>query len=217
VEVVLGGQDGLVNVVGVLLGVAAATSSTRIVLAAGLAAALAESVSMAAVAYTSAAAARDQYQSELEREYRHVATVPNLERAEIRAIYAARGFSGELLDRIVETITANEDVWVAVMMSEEHGLAHLGSRSGSRSALVVGAASLAGSLVPLLPFLFLPAGVGAWASLALAAVVLFAFGAYKAWRTVGRPLRGGLGLALVGTLSALVGFGVGALFRVPGG
>jgi VIT1/CCC1 family predicted Fe2+/Mn2+ transporter len=47
--------------------------------------------------------------------------------------------------------------------------------------------------------------------------VLFAFGAYKAWRTVGRPLRGGLGRALVGTLSALVGFGVGALFRVPGG
>jgi hypothetical protein len=52
-DVILGGQDGLVNVLGVILGVAAATSDPRIVLVAGLAATFAESVSMGAVAYTS--------------------------------------------------------------------------------------------------------------------------------------------------------------------
>ena len=52
-DVILGGQDGLVNVLGVILGVAAATADTRIVLVAGLAATFAESVSMGAVAYTS--------------------------------------------------------------------------------------------------------------------------------------------------------------------
>src|SRR5262245_20892399 len=54
----LGGQDGLVNVLGVLLGVAAASHDARLVLVAGLAAAIAESVSMAAVAYTSTGADR---------------------------------------------------------------------------------------------------------------------------------------------------------------
>jgi hypothetical protein len=52
-DVILGGQDGLVNVLGVILGVAAATQDARILIAAGLAATFAESISMGAVAYTS--------------------------------------------------------------------------------------------------------------------------------------------------------------------
>lgn len=58
-DLILGGQDGLVNVLGVVLGVAAATMSTRVVLIAGLAATFAESISMGAVAYTSAKAAKE--------------------------------------------------------------------------------------------------------------------------------------------------------------
>src|SRR5690349_18620871 len=75
-DIILGGQDGLVNVLGVILGVAAATSDTRIVLVAGLAATFAESVSMGAVAYTSRRAEADFYESEREREYRHIQAAP---------------------------------------------------------------------------------------------------------------------------------------------
>ena len=139
-DVILGGQDGLVNVLGVILGVAAATANGRIVLAAGFASTLAGAVSMAAVAYSSRLAESARYESERAREYRHVRAVPTLERAEIRAMYARKGFDGPLLDRIVETITANEDVWVAVMMSEEHKLAPIGRLAALRGALVVGAA-----------------------------------------------------------------------------
>ena len=63
-DIILGGQDGLVNVLGVILGVAAATADTRIVLVAGLAATFAESVSMGAVAYTSTLADADFFESE---------------------------------------------------------------------------------------------------------------------------------------------------------
>ena len=52
-DIILGGQDGLVNVLGVTLGVAAASADTPLILAGGLAATFAESFSMAAVAYTS--------------------------------------------------------------------------------------------------------------------------------------------------------------------
>ena len=55
-DIILGGQDGVVNVLGIILGVAAASGDTRIVLVAGLAATFAESFSMAAVAYTSSVA-----------------------------------------------------------------------------------------------------------------------------------------------------------------
>ena len=79
-DVILGGQDGLVNVLGVILGVAAASSDPRIVIAAGLAATFAESVSMGAVAYTSNLADAALYESERAREYRHIQEIPKLEK-----------------------------------------------------------------------------------------------------------------------------------------
>jgi VIT1/CCC1 family predicted Fe2+/Mn2+ transporter len=95
-NVILGGQDGVVNVLGVILGVAAATANAHIVLAAGLASTMAGTVSMTAVAYTSRLAESARYESERQREYRHVRAVPGLERDEVRSIYAAKGFGGEL-------------------------------------------------------------------------------------------------------------------------
>jgi VIT1/CCC1 family predicted Fe2+/Mn2+ transporter len=211
-DVVLGGQDGLVNVLGMVLGLVAAASSTRIILVAGLSAALSESVSMAAVAYTSTVARGELYRSERAREYRHIETVPHLEQEEVRSIYARKGFSGDLLERIVTTITSDKDVWVAVMMAEEHGLGDVDRRNSLKSAARVGAASLVGSLLPLAPFAFLPPRGGAWAvALTASFLVLFAFGAYKAKVTVGSPLKSGLGLAAIGLASALVGYGVGAV------
>jgi len=214
-DVILGGQDGLVNVLGVILGVAAATNDPRIVLVAGLAATFAESVSMGAVAYTSTVAEVDFYESEREREYRHIQEVPHLERQEIRQIYTQKGFKGELLERIVDTITANEDVWVAVMMAEEHQLTPTNRRSALRSALIVGLAALIGSLIPLAPFAFLPVEMSIWISIAVSALVLFVVGAYKAKVTVGRPGKSGLEMALIGTVSALAGYAVGLILRIP--
>ena len=216
-DIILGGQDGLVNVLGVILGVAAATGDAHIVLVAGLAATFAESVSMGAVAYTSTRADADFYESERAREYRHVQAVPSLEADEIRRIYQAKGFSGNLLDRIVTTITADPDVWVAVMMAEEHQLAPINRRTALRSALVVGLAAIVGSLVPLAPFLFLPVQMSMWVAVGLSALVLFAVGAVKARMTVGHPGKSGLEMAVIGTVSALVGYVVGVLLKVPAG
>ncbi|MBI4144240.1 VIT1/CCC1 transporter family protein [Candidatus Woesearchaeota archaeon] len=58
-DIILGGQDGLVNVLGLVLGVAAATMDTRTIIISGLAGTFAESISMAAVTYTGFKAARD--------------------------------------------------------------------------------------------------------------------------------------------------------------
>ncbi len=63
-DVILGGQDGLVNILGIILGVIAGGGSNAVLLAAGFAAAITESISMGAVGYTSAVAERDYYQAE---------------------------------------------------------------------------------------------------------------------------------------------------------
>lgn len=214
-DVILGGQDGLVNVLGVILGVAAATNDPRIVLAAGMAATFAESVSMGAVAYTSTQADRALYESEMAREHRHVHLVPAIERDEIRKIYKQKGFDGALLDQIVDTITSNKDVWVAVMMAEELGLVPVHRGQALRSAIIVGVAAIIGSLIPLAPFVLIPVVPAMFTSVTIAAVTLFAVGAYKARATVGHWGKSGTEMAIIGTLSALVGYVVGLFFQVP--
>src|SRR5438105_1012626 len=87
-NVILGGQDGLVNVLGLVLGLAAAADSSKIIIAGGLAATFAESISMGAVAFTSKLAERDHYRAELERERREILEIPEDETKEIREIYA---------------------------------------------------------------------------------------------------------------------------------
>jgi predicted membrane protein (TIGR00267 family) len=213
-EWILGGQDGLVNVLGVVLGVAAATRELRVILAGGLAATFAESVSMAAVAFTSARAEQALYESEVARENRHVRAVPELERDEIREIYRKKGLSGDLLDKIVEAITSNREVWVAVMMAEELRLAPVTRASALRSAFRVGAAALIGSFIPLVPFLVAPVRAASWLAVATTGAVLFCVGAYKAVVTVGRWWWSGLEMAAIGIASAMIGYAVGALFNV---
>ena len=214
-DIILGGQDGLVNVLGVILGVAAATSDVRIVVAAGLAATFAESISMGAVAYTSTLATDDLYASEREREYRHIHIAPDVEIEEIREIYRKKGFEGETLDKIVDVITSNPDVWVNVMMSEEFQMMPPERSKALVSALIVGISALVGSLIPLFPFFFWDVNLSIALSIVIAALTLFVFGVYKARVTVGKPLRSGLQMAVIGTVSALAGYVVGLIFKVP--
>src|SRR5205807_1208154 len=132
-DVILGGQDGLVNMLGIALGVVAAGGATKVLIATGLAAAITESISMGAVAYTSSLSERDHYLAEAQRERDEVRTVPEEEKEEIRAIYAQRGFRGKQLDMVVETITADPEVWVSVMMDEELHLEPVATRAVVRT------------------------------------------------------------------------------------
>ena len=214
-DIILGGQDGLVNTLGVILGVAAASGDPRLVIAAGFAATFAESISMGAVAYTSTQAEHDHYRAELERERREIRQMPLAEQQEVRAIFANWGFQGDLLQRAVVRVVENEEAWVDVMMRNELKLAPIEHTSTLKVALIVGFSAVVGSLIPLLPFLLLPIGASIPIALALSATALFGVGAYKARITVGQPMRSGLQMAIIGVVSALAGYLIGALFGAP--
>src|SRR5438034_9034433 len=93
-DVILGGQDGLVNMLGIALGVVAAGGSTHVLVVTGIAAAITESISMGAVAYTSFGSDRDFYLAERAREQNDIAAQPEDEREEIREIYATKASRG---------------------------------------------------------------------------------------------------------------------------
>lgn len=220
-DIILGGQDGLVNVLGLVLGVAAATAQLRIIMAAALAATFSESIAMGGVAYTSALAERDYYLAQLERERREVEDVPDIEREEVRQIFRNKGLHGDVLERVVEEITSDKRIWVDVMMRDELHLTPVSAQGIAGRALVTGFATLVGSLIPLIPFLFVPLlGLSVTAAtilaLPLCAVVLFGVGAYKAITLVGDWRISGLQMLLIGMLSAAAGYGIGRLLHVSG-
>ena len=209
-DVILGGQDGIVNILGLVLGVAAASGSPRIIIAAALSTTFAESLSMAAVSYTSTQADRDYYKGQVEREKDHIRRFTDIEREEIRRIYMLKGFSGKQLEEIVQTITSDVNRWVEVMMAEELKISPVEERGLLRSAGIVGVAAIVGSLVPVVPFFGLPVWVAIWGSIALAGASLFVVGAYKAKATVGVWWKSGLQLLGIGLVTALIGYAIGA-------
>lgn len=214
-NVILGGQDGLVNVLGVILGVAAASSEIKIVIAGGLAATFAESISMAAVALTSKMAERDHFISELEREKKEMKELPEKEAGEIRAVYKKKGFSGKILDDIVSHVTADQGLWLDLMMKEELELKKVEQKEIYRGSLVVGLAALVGSFVPITPYFFLPMKIAIVVTLIISAIALFMIGIYKAKVTVGKPVKSGFQLAIIGMTAALAGYLIGRLFGAP--
>ncbi len=212
-DVILGGQDGLVNVLGIVLGVSAAGGDTKILFAAALAATFSEALSMGAVAYTSTITERDHYLRELQVEENEIRDLPDIEREEIRAIYKAKGFTGDLLENIVTTISSNKDNWIKFMMSEELHLEPVETKEVLKTSIIVTIAAIIGSLIPLTPFLILDRSVAVLASVAVSALALFAIGAYEAVTLVGDWRKNGIRMVVIGLGAALVGFMIGRVFN----
>lgn len=211
-DVILGGQDGLVNALGIILGVLAATNEIHILIATVIAATLAESISMGAVAYTSALAQRDFYKSERRREEDEVERVPEAERQEIRDIYARKGFGGKVLEEIVDTITKDKKIWVDIMMDEELHLAPVDTKAVLVSSVIVTIATAIGHLIPVMPFFFAGRETALVISVVISGLTLFAVGAYQAITLVGRWWENGMRMLIIGLGAAFIGYFIARLF-----
>ena len=201
------------NILGIILGVIAGGGSITVLLAAGFAAAITESISMGAVGYTSSVAERDYYQAAREMEAAEIEATPDQERQEVRDIYAAKGFSGELLDRVVDTITSNRETWIATMMSEELKLQPVTTADILRTSIVITIATLIGHLIPLAPFLWLGPTPALVTAIVLSAITLFGVGVYSALTLVGDWRAMGLRMVVIGLGAAGLGYLVGRLFN----
>jgi VIT1/CCC1 family predicted Fe2+/Mn2+ transporter len=211
-DVMLGLNDGLVAAFAVTSGVAAAFSSSKIVIMAGLAEMLGGAVSMGLAAYASARAQYEFYQSENQRERDEIKRWPERERDEVRGIYRNKGFSGPLLDQIVSHITADPARWRAVMMREELGFGADVAEPPSHSALTVGVSYLLGAAVPLLPYLGIAPPGGVLVSALATVATLFIVGAAKTLVTTRPWWRSGFESMAIGIAAALVTYGAGLLF-----
>lgn len=211
-DVILGGQDGLVNILGIILGVIAGGGSNTVMISAGFAAAMTESISMGAVGYSSSVADRDYFRAQKVLEQASIRQDPDMEEHELRELYRGKGFSGPLLDDVVTTITADRERWLSTIMSEERQLVPVSNREVWRVSVVITLATLVGHLIPLVPFLVLDRPTALVTSVALSAIVLFGVGMYSALTRVGSWWRNGTKMIAIGLGAAAVGFAIGHLF-----
>jgi vacuolar iron transporter family protein len=217
-DFILGSQDGLVNVLGILLGLSAATISLgngpaihRLILVAAFAALGAESISMGAVAYTSTLARRRLYLSEVRREQEEMREVPEIEREEVRVVLKDWGYEGADLEDLLERITRNPKAWMEFMMAFELKLAPVKETQARDSSVIVFLATIAGSFIPILPFLVPSITIeGALiTSVILAALTLALVGVYEARTTGGRPFQNAAQMIIIGLAAGFAGFLIG--------
>lgn len=199
------------NVLGILLGLTAATSDLRLIFVAAFAALGAESISMGAVAYTSTLARRKQYLKEVSREETEMRDFPDKEKNEVSSIFQKWGYQGEELERVTELIVSNPKAWLEFMMSYELQLEPIGESEPRTSFLIVLSSTVFGSFIPLIPYFFVGKDVllGAAGSVAISGAVLFVIGYFEARTTVGSLWRSGLQMAAIGLAAGLAGFLIG--------
>src|SRR3989449_1164036 len=212
-DFILGSQDGIVNVLGLILGLSAATRDVRIILVATLAALGAESIAMGAVAYTSTRARRRLYLSQALQERREMKEIPQTERDEVREILRGWGYRDADLEEIVERICRNPTAELEFMMSFELKLSPVEAGAPRASAFLVGTATVVGHFIPLSPFFFVGSDVlrGAVLAVLLSAVALFGIGWYEAKITVGSWWREGLEMLVIGLGGGVAGYVIGRL------
>ncbi len=203
-DVILGGQDGLVNVLGIVLAVAEATQSRYIILISGLAATFAESISMAAVAYTSAKAGKEFYR----KKRREAEKSPSVAKQTLREMFSKCGLQGTMMNKAIQSIMSSRKRLKSVLATQEAEQAEEFEHP-VRDAFVVGFAAIIGSLVPLVAFLFFPIETAVWTTLAVSTVVLFISGAVKSKYTGTTPLKSGIEMAVVGMTAAIAGYVIG--------
>lgn len=209
---VFGATDGLVSNFALIAGVAGGGAAPHTIVLTGLAGLVAGAFSMSTGEYISVASQTELTQAEIEIEKAELTRSPRDEEAELASMYMARGLDEPLAREVARQISADPETAWRVHAREELGIDPDDLPSPLTAAWSSFAAFSVGALLPLLPYLL--GATSLLPALVLAALGLFAAGAFVA-RFTGRPVlsTGSRQLVLGGAAAAityLVGHLVGA-------
>jgi vacuolar iron transporter family protein len=210
-ELVFGAQDGLISSVAIAATVMAATQTNEFAIVAGIASAMAGTISMAAGTFLGSRAATQMEEAELEQERRELVRNPDEERAELIAAYRYDGYSLEEAESIVDRLMVDRELALRVMAERELGITPEAPGDPRKDALVMGASYVIGGLIPLLPYLVVDTLIAIPISIALTLCALALVGIVKA-RTAHRGMLASvLEVTGIGAASGIVGYVLGDL------
>ena len=207
---VLGANDGIVSVAGIVVGVAGATSARGPIFTAGLAGLVAGAVSMALGEYVSVSSQRDSERAEITQEKRELAATPEAELAELIALYEAKGLSAATARTVAAELTARGAL--AAHLDVELHIDPADIPSPVQAAGASALSFISGALLPMLAILLPPAALRVPVTFAVVLVALGLAGALSARLGGSNIRRPVLRLVIGGALGLAFTYGIGHLF-----
>ena len=208
---VLGANDGIVSVAGIVMGVAGATSERSPVFVAGVAGLVAGALSMAAGEYVSVNAQRDSEQAMLAMEAQELEQMPQTELRELVQLYEGKGLSTATAELVAQELTEHDAL--AAHADVEFGIDAEQLTNPWHAAFASMVAFTVGGLLPLLAISLTPVPARVWATivtvvlaLAVAGVIQARLGFSPARKAIVRNVAGGLlAMAVTYLVGSLVG------------
>ncbi|WP_164137770.1 VIT1/CCC1 transporter family protein [Stenotrophomonas maltophilia] len=207
---VLGANDGIVSVAGLVVGVAASGASASTVLATGVAGTVAGAMSMAAGEYVSVQTQADTEDADLAMEKRELHEDPHSELEELTAIYRHRGLEPALAQQVAEQLTAHDAL--GAHARDELGITDTLRARPLQAALASAGAFTCGAALPVLTSLLAPMDRVAMITTGSTLLGLCLTGAMAARAGGAPPVRGAIRVMFWGALAMAAAAGVGRLF-----
>ena len=212
-DIVIGMSDGLTVPFALAAGLSGVVMNNGIIITAGLAEIIAGSIAMGLGGYLAGKTEIEHYDAELKREYTEIETHYDVERNEVKEIFAGYGLSTQSQELIINEMEKDHDKWVEFMMRFELGLDKPDINRARKSALNIGVAYIVGGIVPLSAYFFTDTpNRGLIYSAIITVFCLMFFGYFKNKVTGQEPLKGALRTTLIGVAAATAAFFFARLF-----
>lgn len=207
---VLGANDGIVSVAGLVVGVAGATIDRGAIFTAGLAGLVAGAVSMALGEYVSVSSQRDSEHAMLAKERAELAADPETELEELIATYEGKGISRPTAERVAAELTAHDPF--TAHAEAELGISPEEIVNPWHAAVASAIAFTIGALLPLVAILAPGPSARVPVTIAAVLVALGIAGAVSARIGGGSPRRAVVRIVVGGAAGLLLTYGIGHLF-----
>lgn len=212
---VLGGNDGLVSVFSLVMGIAGATGGNHSVLLAGIAGLLAGALSMALGEWISVKSSQELYENQMSIEMDEIENNPEGEIKELVLIYMAKGIPEVHAKEMAEEIMKDKFHAHEVLVKEELGINPEELKGSAVEAAVYSFMMFTvGGIIPVVPFIF-TTGINAIViSIAMSTVGLFVIGGAITLFTGKNLWYSGFRQVVFGLIAAAITFGIGRLIGI---
>jgi len=206
-DIIIGMSDGLTVPFALTAGLSGVLNTNHLIIVSGLAEITAGCISMGLGGFLAGQSEVEHYDTELQREYSEIESVPLVELKEVEDIFIKMGVEKKLSKEVAVQVSKDKNHWVDLMMKLELMMEKPVKNRAAISAGTIAISYLAGGFIPLFPYIITNnSKTGFYVSCIVTVFALVIFGFFKSKMT-GRPLlKGTIKVAITGIIAASAAF-----------
>ncbi|MBX9765195.1 VIT family protein [Patescibacteria group bacterium] len=206
---VMGANDGIVSIAGLVFGIAGATTDSTVLFTTGIAGIVAGAISMAVGEYVSVSSSRDSEQALLAKEKYELEHFPDHEFDELKGIYATKGLSEETAQKVAEELTAHNAF--AAHAEAELNIDPEQLTNPVSAAIASASTFFAGALIPLVAITLPPEELRVPVAFSAVVLALCVTGFWSASIGGANRTQAVIRVVLGGILAMAITYGIGAI------